>query len=129
MNIALRDVATRKMTWVTDLKWEASSGNFSPDGERYTYAINQDGVIDAYLVDRSTNEAKKVDLPHGLNYFSGHPNEFAPQSDRVIVSYEASNQPGDLWVYNLHSCPSPKCWPARMPLKSATFEKMKVRPR
>jgi outer membrane protein assembly factor BamB len=30
MNIALLDVANRKMTWVTDLKWEASSGNFSP---------------------------------------------------------------------------------------------------
>jgi len=103
MNIALLDVATRKMTWVTDLKWEASSGNFSPDGKRYTYTVNEDGVIDAYLVDRSTNEAKKVDLPHGLNYFSGNPNEFAPQSDRVIVSHEASNQPGDLWVYNLHS--------------------------
>jgi dipeptidyl aminopeptidase/acylaminoacyl peptidase len=103
MNIALLDVATGKMTWVTDLKWEASSGNFSPDGKRYTYTVNQDGVIDAYLVDRSTNEAKKVDLPHGLNYFSGNPNEFAPQSDRVIVAHEASNQPGDLWVYNLHS--------------------------
>jgi dipeptidyl aminopeptidase/acylaminoacyl peptidase len=103
MNIALLDVANRKMTWVTDLKWEASSGNFSPDGKRYTYTVNQDGVIDAYLVDRSTNEGKKVDLPHGLNYFSGNPNEFAPQSDRVIVSHEASNQPGDLWVYDLHS--------------------------
>ncbi len=103
MNIALLDVATRKMTWVTDLEWEASSGNFSPDGKRFTYTVNQDGVIDAYLVDRSTNEAKKVDLPHGLNYFSGNPNEFAPQSDRVIVSHEASNQPGDLWVYDLRS--------------------------
>ena len=103
MNIALLDVATRKITWATDLKWEASSGNFSPDGKRYSYTVNEDGVIDAYLVDRSTNKAMKVDLPHGLNHFSGNPNEFAPQSDRVIVSHEASNQPGDLWVYNLHS--------------------------
>ena len=103
MNIALLDIATRKMTWVTDLKWEASSGNFSPDGKCYTYTVNEDGLIDAYLVDRATNEAKKVDLPHGLNYFSGNPNEFGPQSDRVIISHEASNQPGDLWVYNLHS--------------------------
>jgi dipeptidyl aminopeptidase/acylaminoacyl peptidase len=103
MNIALLDVATGKMTWVTDLKWEASSGTFSPDGKRYTYTVNEDGVVDAYLVDRSTNKATKVDLPHGLNYFSGNPKEFAPQSDRVIVSHEASNQPADLWVYNLLS--------------------------
>ena len=78
-------------------------GIFRPTARRYTYAINEDGVIDAYLVDRSTNRAEKVDLPHGLNSFSGNPNEFAPQSDRVIVSHEASNQPGDLWVYNLNS--------------------------
>ncbi len=103
MNIALLEVATKKVTWVTDLKWEAFAGNFSPDGKSYTYTVNEDGLTDAYLVDRSTNQAEKVDLPHGLNYFSGDPNEFAPQSDRVIVSHEASNQPGDLWVYNLKS--------------------------
>ena len=103
MNVALLDAATKKVTWVTDLKWEAFAGNFSPNGKNYTYVVNEDGVTDAYLAERSTNRAEKVDLPHGLNYFSGNPNEFAPQSDRVIVSHEASNQPGDLWVYNLTS--------------------------
>ena len=103
MNIGLLDIATKKVNWVTDLKWEASSGNFSPDGKHYSYIVNQDGVTDAYLVDRATNDAKKVDLPHGLNSFSGGSSEFAPQSDRLIVSHEASNQPGDLWVYNLQS--------------------------
>jgi len=103
MNVALLDLATKKVTWVSDLKWEAYSGNFSPDGKRYTYVVNEDGLTDAYLVDRSTNRAEKVELPHGLNNFPGNPNEFAPQSDRVIVSHEASNQPGDLWVYNLNS--------------------------
>ena len=103
INVALLDVATRKITWVTDLKWEAYAGNFSPDGKRYSYTVNEDGVIDAYTVDRATNKAEKVDLPHGLNAFSGNPTEFAPQSDRLIVSHEASNQPGDLWVYNLKS--------------------------
>jgi hypothetical protein len=32
-------------------------------------------------------------------------------------------------VFTTTSCPSPKCWPPRMPLKSATFKKMKVRQR
>ncbi|HWJ47041.1 MAG TPA: hypothetical protein VNS62_05275, partial [Candidatus Udaeobacter sp.] len=103
MNVALLDVATKKVTWVTDLKWEVSAGNFSPDGTRFSYIVNEDGVIDSYVVDRSTNRADKIDLPHGLNAFSGDPNEFALQSDRVIVSHEASNQPSDLWVYNLRT--------------------------
>ena len=60
-------------------------------------------MIDPYIVDRSTNHAEKVDLPHGLNVFQGNPSEFAPQSDRVAVSHEASNEPSDLWVYNLRT--------------------------
>ena len=103
MNVAMLDVATKKISWVTDLKWEASSGSFSRDGKDYSYIVNEDGLTDAYIADSSTNQAEKVDLPHGLNYFSGNPNEFAPQSERVIVSHEASNQPADLWVYDFRS--------------------------
>lgn len=101
MNVALLAVATKKLTWVTDLKWEAFAGTFSPDGKHYTYTVNEDGLTDAYLVDSSTNKSEKLNLPHGLNSFSGDPTEFAPQSDRIIVSHEASNQPGDLWIYPL----------------------------
>jgi dipeptidyl aminopeptidase/acylaminoacyl peptidase len=101
MNIAQFDVTSKKLTWATDLKWEAFSGNFSPDGKAYTYVVNQDGLTDAYLADSSSNKAEKLDLPHGLNTASGNPSEFAPQSDRLIVSHEASNQPGDLWIYNI----------------------------
>jgi dipeptidyl aminopeptidase/acylaminoacyl peptidase len=99
MNVALLDLAANKITWVTDLKWEANAGNFSPDGKSYTYVVNEDGLTDAYLADRASGEAEKLDLPQGLNTFSGNPTEFAPQGDRLIVSHEASNQPGDLWIY------------------------------
>ena len=101
MNVALLDTATKNVTWVTDLKWEAYSGSFSPDGKSFTYLVNEDGVTDAFLFDCATNSASKVDLPHGLNSFAGNPSEYAPQGDRVMVSHEASNQPGDIWVYNL----------------------------
>ena len=101
MNVALLEVATRKLSWVTDTKWEVFSGNFSPDGKGFTYTLNEDGLADAYLVDRGTNRAEKLNLPHGLNGYSGNPTEFSPQADRVIVSHEASNQPGDFWVYNI----------------------------
>jgi dipeptidyl aminopeptidase/acylaminoacyl peptidase len=103
MNVALLDVTSKKLTWLTDLKWETYAGNFSPDGKSYTYFINEDGLTDAYVADCSTHKAEKFDVPDGLNFFAGNPTEFAPESDRVIISHEASNQPGDLWVYNLSS--------------------------
>jgi dipeptidyl aminopeptidase/acylaminoacyl peptidase len=103
MNVALLDVATKKVTWVTDTKWESFSGSFSPDGKRYTYVVNQDGLTDAYIADRLNDRAEKVQLPPGINFFAGNPNVFAPQSDRALVSHQASNQPGDLWIYHINS--------------------------
>ena len=103
MNAALLDIASKKITWVTDLKWEAFGGTFSPDGKHFSYVVNADGLTEAYLVDRGSGKAEKINLPPGLNTLSGDPTEFAPQSDRVIVSHESSNQPGDLWIYNLNT--------------------------
>lgn len=103
MNVALLEVASKEITWATDLKWEAHAGDFSPDGKSYTYVVDADGRTEAYLVDRSTNRPEKLVLPRGLNALSMNPTtEFAPQGDRVIVFHEASNQPRDLWVYNLN---------------------------
>ena len=101
MNVALLDVATKKLSWITDTKWEAYASSFSPDGQSFTYALNEDGLADAYMVDRASHRAEKLNLPHGLNLISGNPTEFSPQGDRVIVSHEASNQPGDFWIYNI----------------------------
>ena len=103
MNVALLDVTSKRLIWLTNLKWEAYAGSFSPDGKSYTYIVNEDGLTDAYIADRSTQQTEKLHLPEGLNVFAGNPTEFASESDRVIISHEASNEPGDLWLYNLNS--------------------------
>src|SRR6201987_679023 len=48
-NVALLDIVGKKIGWVTQTKWEASSGDFSPDGRQLIYAINADGRIDTYV--------------------------------------------------------------------------------
>jgi dipeptidyl aminopeptidase/acylaminoacyl peptidase len=99
-NVALLDTATKKLTWVTDLKWEADSGEFSPDGKWFTYVVNEDGRTDAYLAETATRNATKLNLPPGLNGFSGNPSTFSPDGKRVLVNHQSSTQPGDLWVYD-----------------------------
>jgi dipeptidyl aminopeptidase/acylaminoacyl peptidase len=102
-NVALLDVSSRKLTWVTDTQWEADSGNFSPDGKSFTYTINEDGRTDAFLVDRATLRAGKISLPAGLNTLPGNPTAYAPQGDRLLVGHQSSSEPGDFWVYDLTS--------------------------
>jgi len=99
-NVGLLDAGTEKLTWVTDLKWEADAGEFSPDGKWFTYAVNEDGRTDAYLAETATEKATKLNLPPGLNGFSGNPSTFSPDGKHVLVSHQSSTQPGDLWVYD-----------------------------
>ena len=100
-NVAVLDVATKTRTWATDTKWEAGSGNFSPDGKSFTYTINADGRIDAYIASSADKHAEKVALARGLNTFSGNPSPYAPDGNRILVKHQSSTQPGDLWVYDI----------------------------
>lgn len=105
-NVALLDLDSKKLTWATDTKWEAWSGDFSPDGKMLAYVINQDGRTDAYLADRVSGTSEKISVPDGMNYFpinqfSGYSTAFSPQGDRLLISHESSTHPADLWVYNL----------------------------
>ncbi|HEY4051593.1 MAG TPA: prolyl oligopeptidase family serine peptidase [Acidobacteriaceae bacterium] len=100
-NVAEIDIARKKLTWATDLKWEARSGDFSPDGKQFTYVVNEDGRIDDYLADTATRQGKKLNLPAGLNSYSGNPSPFAPEGGRLLVSHQSSTQPDDMWVYDV----------------------------
>jgi dipeptidyl aminopeptidase/acylaminoacyl peptidase len=102
-NVALLDVATKKRTWVTDTKWEATSGDFSPSGESFTYTLNADGLSDAYLVYMATMRAEKIPVEAGLNGFPAYPNSFSPSGNRLLLSHESSVHPGDFLVYDIAS--------------------------
>jgi dipeptidyl aminopeptidase/acylaminoacyl peptidase len=102
-NVAMRDVASKKLTWVTDTHWDASAGNFAPQGGKYTFIINEDGRTDAYVADRDGGQREKISFPAGLTFFSGNPTPFSPAGDRLLVSHQSSQRPSDLWVYDLAS--------------------------
>jgi len=100
-NVALVEVASKKLTWVTALKWEAEAGYFSPDGKSFTYVVNEDGRTDLYLADRNSLHAERLDLPAGVNSAVGAPSAYSPSGERLLLSHQSSTQPADYWVYDL----------------------------
>ncbi len=105
-NVALIDVASKKLTWVTDLKWEAEAGYFSPDGKGFTYGVNEDGRSDLYLADihpgnGASLHAEKLDLPIGINSAVGAPSAYSSSGTQLLVSHQSATQPADFWVYDL----------------------------
>src|SRR5215813_5084512 len=49
-NAGLLDIASKKIRWLTQDKWEVSGGSFSPDGKQLTYTANIDGNSDIYVL-------------------------------------------------------------------------------
>jgi dipeptidyl aminopeptidase/acylaminoacyl peptidase len=99
-NVALIDIATKKLTWVTSLRWEAQAGGFSPNGDTFTYRVNEDGRIETYVASRAGRDAEKLSLPPGINVPVGTPTAYSPSGNRLLVSHESSTQPADIWVYD-----------------------------
>jgi len=102
-NVALVDVASKQRTWVTDLKWEARSGHFSPDGKSFTYVVNADGRTDIFIAARKSGRKEKVRFPEGINVPDGNPRAYSAKGDRLLVSHQSSTEPADLWVYDIAS--------------------------
>jgi len=84
-------------------KWEASSGDFSPDGKRLTFTVNADGRVDAYMAEVATMRSEKIPVAGGVNGFAAYPNSFSPSGERLLLSHESSVEPGDFWVYDVSS--------------------------
>jgi dipeptidyl aminopeptidase/acylaminoacyl peptidase len=102
-NVAVLDIATHKLRWATDTQWEATAGDFSPDGSSFSYTLNADGLVDAYLVDSATLQAKKIPAGDGVNGFPGRPSSYSPSGAKLLLSHQSSVQPPDFWIYDLAS--------------------------
>src|SRR5437762_9786679 len=102
-NVALLDVASKALSWVTDLKWEASSEDFSPDGKWITYSINEDGRQEIYLAPVGGGAPRQLAVPSGLNSVTGRPNAFSPDGNRLLVVHQSSTEVVDFWVYDVTS--------------------------
>lgn len=104
-NAALLEIATKKITWLTNDKWEVSSGNFSRDGKRVTWMANVDGnqnifVFDLNTKDLNTKQAHALPIASGINSLGGAETAFSHDGARLLYRHESGNAPNDLWTYD-----------------------------
>ena len=100
-NVGLLEIASKKIRWLTNDKWEVSGESFSPDGKSLTYTANVDGNTDIYLYDIASGKARALLLPKGVNHAAGRPSPFTRDGLRMLYSHTGANAPGDLWVYTI----------------------------
>ena len=100
-NVGLLEVASKKITWLTQDKWEISGGNFSPDGKSITWTANVDGNTDIYMHDIASGKTTSLPLPKGVNQVGGAESGFTRDGSRMLHYHNGPNAPNDVWVYSL----------------------------
>lgn len=100
-NVGLLDVATRKIAWLTQDKWEISGGYFSPDGKQVTWTANVDGNTDIFIHDLAGQKTTPLALPKGVNSLGGSDSAFTRDGSKVLYYHNGPNAPNDAWIYEL----------------------------
>jgi dipeptidyl aminopeptidase/acylaminoacyl peptidase len=100
MNVALLDVATRKLTWLTSDRWEMNVGAFSPDGKSVIWESNVDGNIDVLLYSLADRRARTLPLPVGENTLPA-PEAIFTRDGRLLFFHEGPDAPRDVWTLPL----------------------------
>jgi dipeptidyl aminopeptidase/acylaminoacyl peptidase len=98
-NVGLLDIATRKIDWLTQEKWEVQGGSFSPDGKSVTWIANIDGNTDIYLRDLASDKATALPLPKGVNTLGGADSAFSRDGSRLLYYHNGPTSPNDVWLY------------------------------
>ncbi len=98
-NAGLLELATKKIHWLTQDKWEIAGDSFAPDGKSLLYTANVDGNNEIYSYDLASGKARALPLPKGLNWPNGRRSPFTRDGSRLLYTHTGATAPGDLWVY------------------------------
>ena len=98
-NVALLDIATKKIDWLTHDKWEIDGRQFTPDGKSVIWEANVDGNTDIYVHSLATGKTHSLPLPKGVNSPGGSHTAFSHDGGRMLYYHNGPNAPNDLWIY------------------------------
>lgn len=102
-NVALLDIASKKLFWITSDKWETHAGGFSPDGLQIVWSANVDGREALYTRALSGVKVQRLPLPEGVNAFAGDVSPFSHDGQRLLYYHSGASAPNDLYVFDLKS--------------------------
>jgi len=100
-NAGLLMIASKKIHWLTQEKWQVSGRNFSPDGKSTILVADIDGDTEIYRHDLLTGKNTPLPLPKGVNEPGGAESAFSHDGSKLLYYHNGPNAPKDAWVYHL----------------------------
>jgi len=98
-NVAMLDVSSGTLEWITADEWECESGNFHPSGQFVTYERNRDGNFEVFIFD--TIIGARIDPIEKPGLSTLGQQVFSPGGERLLFSYSGPCEPNDLHTYDI----------------------------
>lgn len=95
-NVAVYDLASKKLRWLTDTEWSAEGVTFTPDGGSVVYVKNADGRMSTRFLNLKSMQESERGVPAGLNLPAGAPTPFLPDGS-MLLRHEDSSHPQELY--------------------------------
>jgi dipeptidyl aminopeptidase/acylaminoacyl peptidase len=102
-NVALLDVATGALEFLTSDYGDARGRGFTPDGASVLWTRNVDGHLDHVLHDIASKTERVLPLPAGINGIAETRASFTRDGSRLLFLHEGPDSPEDLWVHEVRS--------------------------
>jgi dipeptidyl aminopeptidase/acylaminoacyl peptidase len=102
-NVALLDLASKQVEWLTRNDADSKAGGFSSSGGYITWTTNINGNQEIFLNDVSNKRTEQLKLPPGLNRLGGSDAAFSRDELRLLYYRDGPQAPNGLWVMNLAS--------------------------
>jgi dipeptidyl aminopeptidase/acylaminoacyl peptidase len=99
-NVALLDIASKKLTWITADPWEIRANSFSPDGQSVVWSANVDGREALHSRAVSGGEIQRLPMPEGVNDFAGSTTPWSRDGGRLLYYHSGAKDPNDLYVFD-----------------------------
>ncbi|HVJ04864.1 MAG TPA: S9 family peptidase [Candidatus Saccharimonadales bacterium] len=102
-NVALLDIPSKRLAWITTDKWEIRASAFSPDGQSIVWSANVDGRESLYMRTVSGGEVHLLPVPDGVNNFAGDVSPFSHDGQHLLYHHSGARAPNDLHVFDFKS--------------------------
>ena len=98
---AAGDAMACPVRWLTEDRWEISTGSFSPDGRAVTWSANVDGNGDLFLCDVTSGTPRRLEVGPGYNTLAGSASPFSADGTRLAFYRNGAASPHELGVLEL----------------------------
>ena len=100
-NVGLIEIATKRIEWLTNDKWQIAAGTFSPDGKSLTWTADVDVNTYVYLYDIASKHAEQLPVKTGVNTLGGEPSAYSRDGSKLLYYHNGADAPNDAWVYDI----------------------------